>query len=71
MGLRKFMRMRGWEFWRQCQFEPHADRRLSHGKRSARGANLEFQRASTGSLQTRRMAQISIAKMKRGAVASD
>jgi hypothetical protein len=33
---------------------------MSHGKRDARGVNLEFQRASTDPLQTRRMAQIGI-----------
>ena len=46
--------------WRRCRFEPHADRRLSHGKRAARGVRLEFRRALTGSPQTRRMAQIGI-----------
>ena len=46
--------------WRRCRFEPHADRRLGHGKRAARGVRLEFRRALTGSPQTRRMAQIGI-----------
>uniref|UniRef100_E6PN12 Uncharacterized protein n=1 Tax=mine drainage metagenome TaxID=410659 RepID=E6PN12_9ZZZZ len=46
--------------WRRCRFEPHTDRRLSHGRRTARGVRLEFRCAPTGSPQTRRMVQISI-----------
>ena len=46
--------------WCQCGSEPNADRRLSHGHRSAPGAKLEFWRASTASTQTRRMAQVGV-----------
>ena len=46
--------------WRRCRFEPHADRRVSYGRRTARGVRLEFRRAPTGSPQIRRLAQIGI-----------
>ncbi|SBP89654.1 hypothetical protein THIARS_80178 [Thiomonas delicata] len=46
--------------WRRCRFEPHADRRLGHGKRAARSVRLEFRRPPTGSPQIWRMAQIGI-----------
>ena len=45
---------------RRRRFEPHADCRLSQGKRVARGFRIELRRLSTGSPRIRRMAQIGV-----------
>jgi hypothetical protein len=52
--------LKGHDCWRRCRFEPHADRRVSHGRRTARGVRLEFRHAPTGSPQIRGLDQIGI-----------
>ena len=46
--------------WHRHRFEPHADRRPTHGKRAEHGVRLEFLCVPAGSLQPRRMAQIGV-----------